>query len=62
MATMFVAWGLQALSGLPIGFAADQFGERAVLMGLGALVLVATLVLAIWNRVVTQREASLCLS
>jgi MFS family permease len=58
MATMFVAWGLQALSGLPIGFAADAFGERAVLMSLGALVLVATLVLAIWNHFVTQHEAS----
>jgi MFS family permease len=57
MATMFVAWGLQALSGLPIGFAADQFGERAVLMSLGALVLVATLLLAIWNRFVTRYEA-----
>jgi predicted MFS family arabinose efflux permease len=56
MATMFVAWGLQALSGLPIGVAADTFGERAVLSGLGVLVVVATLLLAIWNHFVTLRE------
>jgi MFS family permease len=56
MAMMFVAWGLQALSGLPIGFAADAAGERAVLVGLGVLVLVATLILLVWERAISARE------
>jgi MFS family permease len=56
MAMMFVAWGLQALSGLPIGFAADAFGERAVLVGLGALVVVMTVLLAIWDREIGRRH------
>lgn len=58
MAMMFVAWGLQALSGLPIGFAADAFGERTVLIGLGVLVLVATLLLAVWDWDIGRRQAA----
>jgi MFS family permease len=58
MAMMFVAWGMQALSGLPIGFAADAFGERAVLAGLGALVIAMTVVLAIWDRAIEQRHGA----
>jgi MFS family permease len=58
MAMMFVAWGLQALSGLPIGVAADAFGERTVLVGLGVLVLVMTLVLALWDWRIGRNEAA----
>ena len=58
MAMMFVAWGLQALSGLPVGFAADAFGERAVLVGLGVLVVAMTVVLAIWDRAIGMRHGA----
>jgi hypothetical protein len=55
MAMMFVAWGLQALSGLPIGFAADAFGERTVLIALGILVIASTVGLAIWDHLIAGR-------
>ena len=56
MAMMFVAWGFQALSGLPIGVAADAFGERAVLVGLGVAVVVMTVFLALWDRAIGRSQ------
>ena len=46
---MFLAWGLINLMSLPIGYLADEFGERAVLSGLGAGLCASVALMAIWG-------------
>jgi predicted MFS family arabinose efflux permease len=50
MGFMFIAWGLTNLAGLPVGALADAVGERSVLVGLGALLCVATAGFVLWAR------------
>ena len=35
MGFMFMAWGFTNLAGLPVGFLADEYGERTVIAGHG---------------------------
>jgi MFS family permease len=49
MSLMMLAWSLNGLIGLPIGFIADAFGERAVLVGMGAGVCAVALLLTLWQ-------------
>lgn len=55
---MFMAWGLNNLSGLPIGIAADAFGERSVLASLGGAVIAISILLAVWYRRIIANETS----
>ncbi len=50
IALMFLAWGISSLAGYPVGFAADVFGERAVLGSLGIALCVVVGLLALWQR------------
>jgi MFS family permease len=52
---MFLAWGLNSLFTLPIGFLGDLLGERVVLSGTGATLCVVALVLALWGRYIEAR-------
>jgi MFS family permease len=52
---IFLAWGLINIVSLPIGYLADQFGERAVLSGLGVSLCAAVVLLAAWGRAVGRR-------
>jgi hypothetical protein len=54
---MMVAWGMNNLVTLPIGIYGDIAGERAALMTLGAALSVAVMLLALWERRITSREA-----
>ncbi|MPZ50881.1 MAG: MFS transporter [Dehalococcoidia bacterium] len=47
---MFLAWGLNSLAGLPVGFLADVAGERTVFIGLGASLCAVVVALASWER------------
>ncbi len=49
MGLAFAAWGLINLSSLPIGYLADIFGEREVLVACGVLLSIATLLIALWR-------------
>lgn len=49
MSLMMLAWSLNGLISLPVGFIADAIGERAVLMLMGASVSVTVLLLALWQ-------------
>jgi MFS family permease len=49
MSLMMLAWSFNGLIGLPVGFLADQVGERAVLVAMGAGVCVIVAVLALWR-------------
>lgn len=53
---MFIAWGLNALSGLPIGVLADALGERTVLAGMGVVVCITTVLLALWHSRIEAAE------
>jgi predicted MFS family arabinose efflux permease len=55
---MFLAWGLINVVSLPIGFLADQVGERAVLVGLGVSLCAAVGLLALWGRSVALAAAA----
>ena len=57
MGLMQVAWGLISIFSLPTGFIADAAGERAVLVGAGALLLLILLVMSIWERRIERAEA-----
>ena len=46
---IFLAWGMNSLFSLPVGFVADQIGERTVLAGLGAALCGVSLVLGLWG-------------
>ncbi len=56
MALMFIAWGLNATAGLPIGLLADAWGERTVFAGLGISLCVATLLFAAWEARLNPNE------
>jgi MFS family permease len=49
MSLMMLAWSFNGLISLPLGFLADEIGERAVFMTMGGGVGAATLVLALWT-------------
>jgi MFS family permease len=53
---VFLAWGANALVGLPIGALADVVGERSVLAGAGILLVLIALVLAWWGHLIDRRE------
>jgi MFS family permease len=55
---VFLAWGVNALVGLPIGALADIFGERHVLMGAGLILVTLAVLLALWGRQIERAEAS----
>jgi MFS family permease len=57
MGFMFIAWGFTNVAGLPIGFLADAYGERAVIAGMGVLLCLATVVFVIWGEAIKRREA-----
>jgi hypothetical protein len=58
MGLMQVAWGLISIISLPTGFIADATGERVVLVGAGAILLLILLVLSAWERRIERAEAS----
>jgi predicted MFS family arabinose efflux permease len=47
---MFLAWGMNSLVSLPVGYIADLVGERNVFLGLGATLCVVVVLLALWER------------
>jgi MFS family permease len=49
MSLMMLAWSFNGLIGLPVGFLADQVGERAVLVAMGAGVCAIVALLALWR-------------
>lgn len=49
MSLMMLAWSLNSLIGLPVGFLADAIGERAILVIMGAAVCVSVVLLALWQ-------------
>jgi MFS family permease len=53
---MFLAWGIMSLMSLPIGVLADVTGERAVMMGLGVVLCVVVVLLALWGRRIEAKE------
>jgi MFS family permease len=54
---MFLAWGLNSLFTLPMGYLADVLGERAVLTGSGAVLCAIVVLLALWGKRIESREA-----
>ena len=54
---VFLAWGLNAVVGLPIGALADIAGERAVMIGFGIALMIVSAVLALWAARITRSEA-----
>lgn len=44
MSLTMMAWGFNSLAGFPVGLAADEFGERAVMVGLGVISLAIAVV------------------
>jgi MFS family permease len=59
MGFMFIAWGFTNLAALPIGFLADEFGERHVIAAMGILLCISTGVFVLWGRILARREAAL---
>ena len=53
---VFLAWGANALVGLPIGALADVTGERSVLIGAGVALVTIALALAWWGRQIERAE------
>jgi predicted MFS family arabinose efflux permease len=58
MGLMQIAWGLINLLSLPTGFIADAIGERSVLTGAGAILLVLLLLMSAWERRLDRAEAA----
>jgi MFS family permease len=58
MALVYMAWGVQSLAGLPIGFLADEVGERTMIASLGACLCLATLVFVWWAGRISRDEAA----
>ena len=56
MGFMFIAWGFTNVAGLPVGFLADEFGERPVIVAMGVLLCIATVVFIFWERRIELRE------
>jgi len=54
---MFLAWGLNSLATLPVGYLADVLGERTMLSALGAALCVVSVALGVWGRVVNTKVA-----
>jgi predicted MFS family arabinose efflux permease len=52
---MMVAWGMNNIVTLPIGFYGDWAGERIALATLGSMLSVVVLFLALWERRLTRR-------
>jgi hypothetical protein len=58
MGLMQIAWGLINLLSLPTGFIADAIGERSVLTGAGAILLVLLLLMSAGERRLDRAEAA----
>jgi predicted MFS family arabinose efflux permease len=56
---VFLAWGLNAIVGLPIGAMADLFGERAVMVGFGVALMIVSTLFALWAARIDRAEQKL---
>jgi predicted MFS family arabinose efflux permease len=56
---VFLAWGLNAIVGLPIGALADLVGERTVFVGFGIALVAVSLALAFWAARLERAQAQL---
>lgn len=50
MGFMFIAWGFTNLAGLPVGYLADVFGERALIVAMGVILCLASILFVLWGR------------
>ncbi|HXH22733.1 MAG TPA: MFS transporter [Dehalococcoidia bacterium] len=57
MSLMMMAWSFNGLIGLPIGYLADEAGERTVLLAMGAGVCAIVALLALWRLRLPQSAA-----
>jgi len=58
MGFMFMAWGFTNLAGLPVGFLADEFGERTLISGMGVSLCIATIFFVFWTRRIEKAQAA----